>query len=154
MNGNATSQPLVSVVIPTYNRPAYLREAIASALRQSYVNIEILVRDNASTDETRKVVQAFPDPRIRYHRHPANVGPTENVIGGCREARGVFVAHLHDDDVWEPDFLEKLVPPLQQDPAEWSDVLPSGSTGGQCCSMPPDRSFTPPQLEPLGRRHG
>lgn len=114
MNGTLTNQPLVSVVIPTYNRPAYLREAIASALRQSYGNIEILVRDNASTDETRKVVQSFPDPRIHYHRHPTNVGPTENVIGGCREARGVFVAHLHDDDVWEPDFLEKLVPPLQQ----------------------------------------
>ncbi len=111
---NAASEPLVSVVIPTYNRPEYLRDAIASALRQSYRNLEILVRDNASTEETRKVVQSFSDPRIRYHRHAENVGPTENVIGACREARGDYVAHLHDDDLWEPDFLEKLVPPLEQ----------------------------------------
>ena len=110
----STSDPLVSVIIPTYNRPDLLREALTSALAQSYQHLEILVRDNASTDETRKVIQSFSDPRIRYHRHPENVGPTENVIGGCREARGEFVAHLHDDDLWEPDFLEKLVPPLQQ----------------------------------------
>ncbi len=74
----------------------------------------MLVRDNASTDETRKVVQTFSDSRIRYHRHATNVGPTENVIGGCREARGEYIAQLHDDDVWEPSFLEKLVPPLEQ----------------------------------------
>lgn len=110
----SAAEPLVSVIVPTYNRPDYLREALQSALRQTYLNMEILVRDNASTDETRKVVQSFSDPRIRYLRHPENVGPTENVIGGCRDARGEFIAHLHDDDAWEPDFLEKLVPPLQQ----------------------------------------
>ncbi len=114
MSTPPSKPPLVSVIIPTYNRPDYLREAIQSALGQSYPHMEILVRDNASTDETRKVVQSFSDPRIRYHRHPENVGPTENVIGGCREARGDYVAHLHDDDAWEPDFLEKLVPPLEQ----------------------------------------
>jgi glycosyltransferase involved in cell wall biosynthesis len=111
---STTSEPLVSVIMPTYNRPEYLREAIQSAVRQNYSNMEILVRDNASTDETRQTVLSFSDARIRYHRHPENVGPTENVIGGCREARGQYIAHLHDDDVWEPDFLEKLVPPLEQ----------------------------------------
>jgi glycosyltransferase involved in cell wall biosynthesis len=114
MNTTLSSGPLVSVIIPTYNRPDFLREAIASALGQSYRNLEILVRDNASTEETRKVVQSFSDARIRYHRHSENVGPTENVIGACREARGEYVAHLHDDDLWEPDFLEKLIPPLEQ----------------------------------------
>jgi len=112
MSFTAKSEPLVSVVLPTCNRPDYLREAIASALRQTYQNFEVLVRDNASTDETRKVAQSFGDRRLRYHRHPENVGPTENVIGGCREARGEYIAHLHDDDMWEPAFLEKLVPPL------------------------------------------
>lgn len=114
MSVASSTEPLVSVVIPTYNRPALVHEAIASALRQTYQNFEILVRDNASTDETRKVVQSFSDPRIRYHRQPENVGPTENVISGCREARGDYIANLHDDDIWEPDFLEKLVPPLEQ----------------------------------------
>ena len=117
MGVNSPTEPLVSVVIPTCNRPDYLREAIASALRQTYQNMEILVRDNASTDETRKAVQSFADRRLRYHRHPENIGPTRNVIDGCREAHGEYVAHLHDDDIWEPDFLEKLVPPLRENSA-------------------------------------
>lgn len=111
------NEPLVSVIIPTYNRPVYLREAIASALRQTYQNIEVLVRDNASTDETRKVVQAFSDSRLRYFRHSTNLGQTENVIDGCRAARGEYIANLHDDDVWESNFLEKLVPPLRDNSA-------------------------------------
>ena len=114
---NTFTSPLVTVILPTRDRPHYLREALESALNQRYRHLEVLVRDNASTDETRRVVQSFSDPRIRYHRHSENVGPTENIIGGCREARGEYVASLHDDDVWEPDFLEKLVPPLQANSA-------------------------------------
>lgn len=113
---NANS-PLVSVVIPTRNRPHYLREAIASALGQTYANIEVLVRDNASDEETARVVGEFRDPRLRYHRNNVNVGPTRNVIGGCIESRGKYVANLHDDDVWEPTFIEKLVKPLEENPA-------------------------------------
>jgi glycosyltransferase involved in cell wall biosynthesis len=117
MSVASSTEALVSVVIPTFNRPSYLREAIASALRQTYSNFEILVCDNASTDETRQVVESFSDPRLRYRRHSRNVGPTENVIGGCRETRGEFIANLHDDDVWEPSFLEKLVPVLRENPS-------------------------------------
>jgi glycosyltransferase involved in cell wall biosynthesis len=117
MSATSSNEPLVSVVIPTYNRPVYLREAITSALRQTYQNIEVLVRDNASTDETRKVVQSFSDPRLRYFRHATNIGQTENVIDGCRAAHGEYIANLHDDDVWEPNFLEKLVPPLRENSA-------------------------------------
>lgn len=108
------TEPLVSVVVPTRNRPHYLREALASALAQTYRNTEILVRDNASAEETRRVVEGFSDPRIKYQRHAVNVGPTRNVIEACRLAAGTYVASLHDDDLWEPDFLEKLVPPLEE----------------------------------------
>jgi len=111
------SGPLVSVIIPTRDRPRYLREAIASALAQTYRNIEVLVRDNASTEATRRVVESFQDPRLNYRRHPVNVGPTLNVIGACRESRGEYIANLHDDDMWEPQFLEKLVPILERYPA-------------------------------------
>ncbi|HMJ90485.1 MAG TPA: glycosyltransferase family 2 protein [Candidatus Acidoferrum sp.] len=113
----SSNSPLISVVIPTYNRPHYLREAIASALAQTYTNIEVLVRDNASGDETRRVVMSFRDPRIHYHRHDSNVGQTRNVIAGCIATRGKYVANLHDDDVWEPDFLAKLVRPLEENAA-------------------------------------
>jgi hypothetical protein len=116
MNRDYSGGPLVSVIIPTRNRPEYLREAIASALAQTYSNVEIFVRDNASGHETSQVVESFSDPRIKYHRHPVNVGPTRNVIDACRAADGKYVAHLHDDDMWEPDFLAKLVPPMEQHP--------------------------------------
>jgi glycosyltransferase involved in cell wall biosynthesis len=108
--------PLISVVIPTRNRPHFLREAIASALAQTYTNIEVLVRDNASEEETRQVVESFRDPRLHYHRNDFNVGPTRNVIAGCIKARGKYIANLHDDDVWETTFLETLVKPLEENP--------------------------------------
>jgi glycosyltransferase involved in cell wall biosynthesis len=108
-----SNNPLISVVIPTRNRPDYLREAIASALAQTYTNIEVLVRDNASGDETRRVVESFDDPRLSYYRNEINVGPTRNVMAGCVAAHGKYVANLHDDDVWEPAFLEQLVRPLE-----------------------------------------
>lgn len=117
MPSTSPHAPLISVVIPTFNRPHYLREAIASALAQTYPHIEVLVRDNASDDETRQVVRSFGDPRIQYHRNEFNVGPTRNVIAGCVESRGKYIANLHDDDVWEPTFLEKLVEPLEENPA-------------------------------------
>jgi glycosyltransferase involved in cell wall biosynthesis len=117
MSLTSTAEPLVSIVLPTYNRPDYLREALTSALRQTYQNFEVLVCDNASTEETRRVVQSFTDPRIRYHRRAENLGQTENVIRGCRESKGEYIANLHDDDMWEPAFLEKLVPPLRENSA-------------------------------------
>jgi glycosyltransferase involved in cell wall biosynthesis len=138
MNRDYSPAPLVSVVIPTRNRPDYLREAIASALEQTYSNVEILVRDNASDDETRHVIESFSDSRIKYHRHSVNIGPTRNVIDACRVAEGKYVANLHDDDIWEPDFLAKLVPPLEEHPdavISFSDHHIIDSAGRLNCEM-------------------
>jgi glycosyltransferase involved in cell wall biosynthesis len=110
------SQPLVSVVLPTYNRPDYLREALESALHQTYDHLEILVADDASADATREVVSQFSDKRLQYRRNAANLGQGRNIIGTCRAARGTYVAMLHDDDHWEPEFLATLVPQLERNP--------------------------------------
>lgn len=109
-------QPLVSVIIPTYNRPEYLKQAIASAVKQTYQNLEIIVCDNCSYLNPQPIVDSFGDERIRFWRNSQNLGMVTNIINGYKMAQGKYVASLHDDDIWEKDFLEKLVPPLEANP--------------------------------------
>jgi glycosyltransferase involved in cell wall biosynthesis len=116
MDDQEHAQPLVTVVLPTADRPRYLEESLRSAVGQSYRNIEILVRDNASGPETGEIVRRFPDERIHYLRHEQNIGMTPNVLGAFREAKGKYVTNLHDDDFWEPDFLAKTVAALETNP--------------------------------------
>ncbi|HIK05674.1 MAG TPA: glycosyltransferase family 2 protein [Trichormus sp. M33_DOE_039] len=105
--------PLVSVITPTYNRPDYLKAALTSAVRQSYRHIEIIVSDNCSPDNPQAIVESFNDRRIRFSRNTTNLGMFGNTIKAFKMARGKYVASLLDDDMWEEDFLEKLVPPLE-----------------------------------------
>ena len=109
-------QPTVSILIPTYNRAAFVRAAIQSALAQTYSDIEIVVLDDASPDETPQVVAEFEDARLRLVRHPRNLGIVENWRAGLENARGEFFCFLHDDDTFEPQFVEKLLAPLQENP--------------------------------------
>jgi glycosyltransferase involved in cell wall biosynthesis len=107
-------QPLVSVIIPTYNRPEYLKQALASAIKQSYKNLEIIVSDNFSTEKTQDIVESFCDTRIRYWRQPENIGMFANQMHAFKMAQGKYVASLHDDDIWNEDFVTKLVPILEE----------------------------------------
>jgi Glycosyl transferase family 2 len=109
-------RPLVSVVIPTFNRPQYLSLALASALGQTFKDLEIIVQDNASMDDPTLSVSALGDARIRLFRNASNIGQTANIVTACAKARGKYIAILGDDDVWHPDFLAMLVPPLESDP--------------------------------------
>ncbi len=105
-----SDSPSVSVCIPTYNRASTVAGAIASAQAQSYGNIEILVVDNHSVDETEEVVRklARTDERIRYVRQPENVGMTRNFSACIAAARGEFIKFLCDDDALAPDCVSKL----------------------------------------------
>jgi glycosyltransferase involved in cell wall biosynthesis len=112
----SSQEALVSVLIPTYNRPAYLKEAIESAVQQSYQNIEIIVADDCSPESPQEIIDAFQDPRIIFKRNVTNLGMICNIRNMFKEARGKYIAHLNDDDLWNKDFLEKLVPPLEVNP--------------------------------------
>ncbi|MBD2430956.1 MULTISPECIES: glycosyltransferase family 2 protein [Fischerella] len=117
MNINSQSQtPLVSIITPTYNRPDYLKQALKSAISQTYQNIEIIVSDNCSPENPQAIVESFNDPRIRFFRNETNLGMLPNTIKAFKMARGKYVAALLDDDLWEEDFLAKLVPPLEANP--------------------------------------
>lgn len=111
-----SKNPLVSIITPTYNRPAYLKEALTSAVRQTYSNIEIIVSDNCSLENPQAIVDSFDDPRIHFSRNETNLGMFNNTMKAFKMARGKYVASLLDDDMWEQDFLEKLVSPLEANP--------------------------------------
>ena len=110
-----TRKPLVSIVIPTFNRPQYLRTALHSALQQTFSDFEIIVQDNASVVDPTPIVREVDDPRISISRNATNIGQTRNIVSACMKSRGKYVAILGDDDVWRPDFLATLVPPLESE---------------------------------------
>lgn len=113
----ASSAPLVSVVIATYNRPAYLRSAVASVVNGDYRNVEIIVADDLGSGLNREIAGRFADPRIVYHRNETNLGMAANHIQAFRDlVSGEFIAILNDDDEWDPAFLSKLVPHVVDDP--------------------------------------
>ena len=105
----AEKSPLVSVVIPTYNRAPLLERAVKSVFNQTYSHLEIIIVDDGSSDDTRKVVDRLKiqDERVRYLCHDMNKGPQAARNTGIHAAHGEFVAFLDSDDEWLPAKLEK-----------------------------------------------
>ncbi|WP_081851090.1 glycosyltransferase family 2 protein [Bradyrhizobium sp. URHD0069] len=101
--------PLITIAIPTFNRAALLRGCIQSALSQTYANIEILVSNNASTDNTEEVLREFNDKRLRVLRQETNIGLLPNWNACVAAARGEYVVLLSDDDSICPWLLERCV---------------------------------------------
>jgi len=99
--------PTVTVIISTYNRANLLGRAIKSVLNQTFADFELIVVDDASTDNTEEVVRAFTDPRIRFIRHEQNQGVSAVRNTGLKAALGDYVAFLDSDDEWLPQKLEK-----------------------------------------------
>lgn len=108
-----SSEPAVSVVIPAYNRAALIGRALDSVLRQTCGDLEVIVVDDASTDNTGEVVGAIADARIHYIRCDRNAGASAARNTGIAAARGRFVAFLDSDDVWMPDKLEAQLAAVQ-----------------------------------------
>jgi glycosyltransferase involved in cell wall biosynthesis len=109
------AQPSVSVVITTLNRTGLLRQAVASVLAQDFSDFEIVVSDDAGTNDVPAVLREFDDLRIRYRRNERRLGLAGNTLAASLEARGKYVSYLNDDDLWEPDLLATMVPPLEAD---------------------------------------
>jgi glycosyltransferase involved in cell wall biosynthesis len=114
--------PNVSVIIPTYNRSDHLRAAILSVLGQTYQDFEVIVVDDASTDDTADMVRNIRDPRVRYVRHSTNRREAETRNTGVRSAIGEYIAFLDDDDEWLPQKLQREVELLEKSPAEVGGV--------------------------------
>ncbi|MFM7142142.1 MAG: glycosyltransferase family 2 protein [Alphaproteobacteria bacterium] len=109
----------VSVILPTYNRAHYLREAIDSVLRQDHPSLELIVVDDGSTDVTPSVLEGYGAQLTTLRQANRGVGAARNA--GVARARGALVAFLDDDDLWEPDKLSLQVKFLAAHPA--TDVV-------------------------------
>ncbi|MGE4086193.1 MAG: glycosyltransferase [Vicinamibacterales bacterium] len=112
----AASQPRVSVIIPTYNRAATVTRAVRSALDQAVPDVEVLVVDDGSTDDTAARLAGI-DHRVRVLRQPGNEGAAAARNRGLRAARGQAIAFLDSDDVWLPDKLARQLAVLDGAPA-------------------------------------
>jgi glycosyltransferase involved in cell wall biosynthesis len=129
--------PLVTVIIPTYNRSAALPYAIGSVLDQTMRDFELLVVGDGCTDDSAEVVAAIGDPRVRWINLPANVGhqaaPNNR---GLEEARGEFVAYLGHDDLWLAHHLQCTTDALRQSGAGVAHSLLMNVSPGQPVGMP------------------
>lgn len=112
------SAPRVSVVIPMFNRAATIRRAVESALAQSFVDIEVVVVDDASSDASAAIVTAIDDPRLRLLRRERNGGASAARNAGVAASSGSLVAFLDSDDEWFPRKLEIQISALEYAPAD------------------------------------
>jgi len=110
------NEELISVVIPTYNQPVFLKEAIDSVLKQTYKNFELLIIDDCSTDNTSEVVLSFKDIRIRYIKTDRNIRPPGSWNYGAKISKGKFISILPHDDVWQSNFLEEMIKEFKKNP--------------------------------------
>lgn len=109
---------IVTVIIPTYNRSAYLRRSIGSVLSQTYPHVLVYVYDNGSTDDTELVVKNIisEDSRVYYHKHEKNIGMIDNFNFGMSRVDTEYFTFLCDDDVFLPKFLEAAITGFNEHP--------------------------------------
>jgi len=110
-----SSSPLVSIVVPAFNGARFLRECVDSILAQRYRPIELIVLDDASTDETPSIMAEY-GTRVRYVRQPTNRGQFDNVNDGIKLALGELICVYHADDVYLPTIVESEVAYMQAHP--------------------------------------
>lgn len=108
----------VTIMIPTYNQSSYIKEAIQSALAQSYQNIEVIVGDDASTDNTEEIVRTICDSRLKYVKNKQNLGRIGNYKNMLyKHASGDFVVNLDGDDFYtDSEFISEAVNLIYEDP--------------------------------------
>lgn len=103
------SQPLISVIMPCYNMASYVSDSIKSVIAQTYPHWELLIVDDASTDETVNIIKSYAqaDSRIKFAIKKQNSGISDTRNQCIQMAQGQFLAFLDADDIWHPEKLEK-----------------------------------------------
>lgn len=134
---------MISVILPTYNRRALTLRAIESVLKQTHAELECIVVDDASADDTAQHVRRIADPRVRYVRLEKNGGACAARNAGMALAKGVYIAFQDSDDVWHPEKLEKQLAFIESTGA---DVV--------CCAMRRVSADGTETVFPTGRKAG
>lgn len=113
---STSMQRLVSICIPTHDRLSLFKQALKSAQKQTYGNIEIVISDNSDDDATQKYIATVKDERIKYYRSTSKLSFFLNINQAGQLARGVYIKYLLDDDLLKPDCVSKMVKVLEQYP--------------------------------------
>lgn len=130
---------LVSVIIPTYNRAYCIKNAIDSVLQQEYEQMEIIIVDDASTDNTREVIQNIKDRRIKYICNDKNCGAAASRNIGVKMASGKYIAFQDSDDIWLKEKLQKQL-----------EIIEASDYGMVYCSF--ERIFPDGRIEKVPRQ--
>lgn len=109
MNEKVLEKPLVSIVLPTYNRAHVLPYAVSSVLQQTHRNLELIIVDDNSSDNTRRVVNGFCDERIRYVRNGNNLKLPGALNKGFSLSRGIYLTWTSDDNMYLENAIERMV---------------------------------------------
>jgi glycosyltransferase involved in cell wall biosynthesis len=120
VDSNIYHFPLVSICIPTYNAAAYLEPCLQSALAQTYLKTEILICDDASTDETIAIIKKYQqqNAKIRLIQNVENIGMVNNWNNCIKQAKGSWIKFLFMDDILQPDCIKKMLNACEQNKAE------------------------------------
>jgi glycosyltransferase involved in cell wall biosynthesis len=131
--------PLVSINIPCYNQLPLARRAVESALAQSFTDIEVILHDDAGSDEYERYVESVRDPRLHYHRNRERLGAMRNMFAALESGRGKYTMAFHEDDLLGTEYIAAAVGVLESHP----------SCGFVACDL---REFdTEPSAEDLSR---
>ena len=124
--GMNNSEPLISVVLPTFNGARHLKEAIESCLNQTWSNLELIIVDDHSTDQTPEIIKRFAarDERVQSLRHDTNRKLPAALNSGLAKARGGFCTWTSDDNIYGPEALERMTAFLNEN--EDVDVVYTG----------------------------
>jgi hypothetical protein len=119
LRADARPTPLLSIGLPVYNGAKHLRESIESLLAQDVEDLELVISDNASTDDTPAICAAYAkkDSRVRYSRNESNVGAAANYNRVFELSNGTYFMWGSDDDVWDPRFARLCIAKLEKHPA-------------------------------------
>ncbi len=120
-----SQNPYVSICIPAFNRGSDIWRALESCIFQTYQNIEIVVSDNSSTDNTKDIVLAYKkrDSRIKYFRNETNIGSGRNFLKCAEQAIGYFIQVLGDDDWLSKNYIEECLKSFQTNQEETAAVM-------------------------------
>ncbi|NOR71688.1 MAG: glycosyltransferase [Methylomarinum sp.] len=111
---NIKRQPLVSIILPTYNRATLLPKAITSILTQTHRHLELIVIDDNSIDNTQEIIHSFNDPRIQYYKNSTNLKLPRALNHGFSKAKGDYLTWTSDDNVFSTEAIEKMLATLEE----------------------------------------
>lgn len=125
MHTKQDSFPLISIVVATYNGAKFLATQLDSVLAQDYPNLEIIISDDNSKDETFAILEKYQQqfPAIRIIRSEQNQGYIKNFEQGCKQAKGIFVALCDQDDRWHPEKISKLYAAIEDKALVYADSV-------------------------------